>query len=68
MTQDSIKIQILADGTLKIITDPVSPANHKNADELLDFITKLAGGTVQRERRPDAKGHTHQHGGVWHTH
>ena len=67
---DKMKIQILADGTIRVTTDPISPANHMNAEQLLTNIARLAGGETTRERRPDAQQHTHthEHGGHHHHH
>jgi hypothetical protein len=65
---DKIEVEILADGTIKITTDPISPANHRSADELLEFISNLTGGEMTRTRRPDKKGHLHKHGNHWHSH
>lgn len=64
MNFDKMKIQILADGTIRVVTDPISPANHMNAEQLLTNIARLAGGETTRERRPDAHTHSHHH----HTH
>lgn len=61
MALDTIKIEVLKDGTIKVTTDPISPANHMNAEALLTNIARLAGGDTQRERRPDAHTHSHHH-------
>jgi hypothetical protein len=55
---DTITIEVLADGTIKTTTDPVSPANHASAEAFLAGITKLAGGLMERKKR---HGHTHSH-------
>lgn len=57
---DVIKIEILADGTIKTTTDPVSKANHDSAESFLSGITRLAGGTMTRTARTDKK-HVHHH-------
>lgn len=66
--QDNIAVEILADGTLKLTTDTISSANHKLADELVEFIAKLAGGETTKEKRKDVKAHAHHHHGHTHTH
>ncbi len=66
MSSDEIKITILADGTIKVETDGVGQANHLSADKLLATMARLAGGTTETIRKPQA--HTHAHHGVSHTH
>jgi hypothetical protein len=60
---DNIEIEILEDGTIKVITDPISGPNHANADEFLKAMGRLAGGETTREKRKDVHhhGHTHDH-------
>jgi len=67
---DKMKITILKDGTIKTVTDPVSPANHDNAENFLKDMARLAGGDTVRERRKDKKHvHTHTHeDGTTHEH
>ena len=66
MKTDNIQIEILEDGTIKITTDPISGANHANAEGFLNFMARMAGGETSREHRKDkAVTHTHSHG---HTH
>ena len=62
--QDEIIFEILDDGTVKMTTDEVSPANHLNADKLLGAIQRTLGGAATREKRKDAHAHAaaHQHG------
>jgi len=40
----------MEDGVIKMKTKELSEANHLNADQLLDEITNLAGGTRQTEQ------------------
>ena len=54
---DSIKVEILADGTIKVETDPISPANHLSAEQLVDAISRLTGGEVTKTKK-----HSHVHG------
>jgi hypothetical protein len=46
---DIMKIEILADGTIKIETDGISQVNHRSADEFLDEIEEL---TTKRSTSP----------------
>lgn len=64
---DTLTIEILADGTIKTTTDPVSPANHQSAEAFLQGLTKLAGGEVTRKKRHAHK-HEHSHGTHSHVH
>lgn len=57
-SQDAIKIEILADGTLKVTTDPISAANHMNAEDLLQFLQEKCGGSVSITARDP---HQHSH-------
>jgi len=59
---DSIKWKILEDGTVSIETDAVSGENHLSADELLESLTDMLGGSAEIESK---KGHAHKH---HHTH
>ena len=65
---DKIEVEILADGTLKILTSEISPANHRAAESLVDFIKTLTGGPSTTTKRPDAKHHHHHGHGHTHTH
>ena len=60
MTMDVIKGEILKDGTIKFVTDPISGPNHQNAERFLKEVADLAGGTTTRTKRTD-KGHHHHH-------
>jgi hypothetical protein len=66
--KDSIEVEILPDGTIKMITDPISPANHRSAEALVDLIKTLTGGPSSATKRPDAKKHHHHGHGHSHTH
>jgi len=66
---DQVKIEILADGTIKSTTDAVSPENHANAEAFLKMLAQLTGGESKRAARGDAPVHTHTHvAGQEHTH
>jgi hypothetical protein len=74
--QDEIKIEILEDGTISIITDGISGQNHLSADKLIKRINELAGGETTCRKRTKMElgssmqkafeqhchdGHVHQH-------
>ena len=59
MKEDALAIEILDDGTIKISTDSISPANHLSADNFLKFISELVGGETTKTKNRHA--HTHQH-------
>jgi hypothetical protein len=73
---DSFRIEILDDGTLKVTTDKVSAANHVNADRFIREMFKAAGGEVEIQHRHGKKIHHHsaasitqlEAGGANHTH
>ena len=64
---DSIQWEILEDGTVSIMTDAVSGQNHVSADQLLENLADMLGGSVDVKHR---KGHVHKHRGkeVSHSH
>ena len=61
MRQDNIQIDILEDGTIKVTTDAVSPANHLSADKFLAEMQRMAGGEHKQTRRPKGRMHHHHH-------
>ena len=58
--QDDIKITILDDGRIKIETDQISQANHTSAEKLLQELSRLTDGSLDRTRRGKGLVH-HQH-------
>jgi hypothetical protein len=64
---DVINIEILTDGTIKFITDPISGPNHRSAEDFLREVGQLAGGAVSKRRR-QGKPQVHTHEGVRHAH
>ena len=59
---DTMNIEILPDGSLKITTDVISPANHMTAEALLRGLPAACGGDQTRERRHTThQAHTHTH-------
>ncbi|MDE3073799.1 MAG: hypothetical protein KGJ86_00085 [Chloroflexota bacterium] len=59
--EDSFRVTILDDGTLKVETDAVSQANHMNAEEFLRFVARAMGGEVTRTKIAQAHTHEHEH-------
>ena len=60
MNNDTIEVEVLPDGSIKITTDPVSAPNHTSAEELLRAIAE-AGPTSRKARRGHHHTHTHTH-------
>lgn len=59
MSEDTMIIEILSDGTIKTtIEGHVSPANHASAEAFLRDQARMAGGAVN-SRRLNSK-HTHK--------
>ena len=58
METDSIRIKIETDGTIKLITDEISLANHATAEDVIHQIITLSGGSLQTSRRST---HNHNH-------
>lgn len=56
---DRIRVAILKDGTIKIETDPISAANHLQAEDLVNRVEKLAGGSVTVQHKSEGMGHHH---------
>jgi len=58
---DTIKIEILEDGTLKIETDGISTANHSSADQLLNAIEEMLGSrrVTHSRQRNQQRNHNH---------
>lgn len=59
---DTINIEVLDDGTLRISTDKISAGNHRQADELLAALEQMLGAKAEIKHK---HGHTHNH---THTH
>jgi len=62
---DTIKFEILEDGTITIETDAVSGKNHQSADEMLEALAELVGGEVTVKHKT---GHAHAHAHHGHSH
>jgi hypothetical protein len=65
MGADIINIEILEDGTIKAVTDKISPANHVSADLFFRLLQKDCGGARNEKARSL---HTHTHEGITHSH
>lgn len=65
---DRMTVEILADGTIRVTTDGISPANHVSAENFLGLISRLSGTEGQREARKDVRGHVHVHAHDHHHH
>ena len=66
---DTIKIEILEDGTISIDTDSISGQNHVSADSFLAEITKLSGGVRTTEKKKVKGAYAvHTHGSFIHSH
>lgn len=61
MAQDTIQIEILPDGTIKVTTDAVSMPNHSSAERFMKDMEDMAGGKQTRERRGHGHHHHHEH-------
>ncbi len=48
---DTMNIEVLEDGTLKITTDRISPANHMTAEAFLRNIATACGGKQERKHK-----------------
>lgn len=58
---DTIEIEILDDGTIKMLTGRISGANHMSAEAFVNSVATEAGGRQTRNRR-GLHSHTHSHG------
>jgi hypothetical protein len=45
---DQINVEILEDGTVSVSTESISQAAHFSADQLLDEIAEMVGGTTTK--------------------
>jgi len=61
MKEDKMEIEILADGTIKLTSDPISAPNHANAAEFFRTVARMSGGEVKTEKRKDKVHHSHDH-------
>lgn len=52
MKEDKIQLRILQDGTVEIVTDEISSASHRSADDLLKYLESQLGGEVKKQKKP----------------
>jgi hypothetical protein len=50
---DRIRITVLADGTIKSVTESISMENHQSAEGFFDTMARLTGGKTTMEPRGD---------------
>lgn len=62
--EDTIAIEILPDGTIKVTTNTISPANHMSADQFLREIERLTGGETTKSKNRHGHIHAHIHGHI----
>lgn len=58
---DKMRITILADGTIKTVTDPISGPNHASAHDFVNGVAAKAGGEMSAEKRHDHDHHEHHY-------
>ena len=46
---DTLDVEILEDGTIRVTSDQVSVGNHRSADQLLQMIEQLMGGETKSD-------------------
>lgn len=65
MNTDTIGIEIMPDGTVKVTTDQISAANHMTAEQFIAWMARALGGETTMIRKPTAHPahHAHIHGG-----
>jgi len=72
MMTDTMNIEILENGLIKVTTDRISQANHMTAEAFLRNVQQAAGGTVERKHKQGFLGavaHTARHAfGLGHQH
>jgi hypothetical protein len=73
MKMAEMKLKIMEDGKIKIVTDgPIPEELHADADELINFLHKKAGGARETERLHEGHvlehEHHHNHDHIHHHH
>ena len=62
MKMAEMKITIMPDGKIKVITDsPIPEELHQNADEFIDFLHNKAGGERVTDKLHEGHVHNHEH-------
>ena len=62
---DTMTIEILEDGTIKVDADQISGPNHVNAEGFVREMAQMAGGTTTLKQKT---GHAHSHAHGHHVH
>jgi hypothetical protein len=62
------KVDVTADGSLRIDTDNMAGPHHGSADELVEMLNKLAGGATDKKSKKKGLKHKHSHGQHQHVH
>ncbi len=68
---DAMKYKILEDGTISLETDAVSGENHLSAEELIDQLATVMGGShdmTKKQGHALHHAHGHEHGHSHHHH
>ncbi len=71
MKNDTMLVEVLSDGSLKVTTDPVSAPNHMGAERMLLEMFKAIGaeaGDIETKHRHGKKYHGHSHSEGEHQH
>jgi hypothetical protein len=58
---DHFECEILDDGQIRSVTDPISPANHASSEQFFRFLAEITGGPVSKQKRNTKHVHTHTH-------
>ena len=65
----TMRVQVLADGTVRSQTGDMAGVNHQSADGFLTLLAQLMGGAVAEEKLAQGRQHTHTHAdGTTHRH
>lgn len=59
--ENEIEVEILPNGTVKILTGRFAGAVHASAEAMMRAIAEDLGGTTTRERRAAHQHHDHDH-------
>lgn len=61
MNQDTFKVTVLPDGSVKVETDKIGDVNHMSADGFIKWMAMQLGGETTSQ--PVHHGHTHSGAG-----
>jgi hypothetical protein len=68
MALSKMKVEVLPDGSLKIVSDAIAGPLHTSAEGMIKEMVRLMGGKADRRAREDVHKHIHTHDGEEHTH